>query len=140
MYLFMLLFSVVSALQVQVVERETMGEWVKFTGNVLNIYKRQAKIKRGSVNIWVLAADLTCKCPKGQYMKHLYIIVYLSIYSILYLIYYSYFSFYFLFINLFLLIIFFIIIFVFLLSMFLILLYFRFYLYVVMYFLLLKNL
>jgi len=37
---------------------------VRFTADVRNIYKREYKIRRGEVNIWVADEDLRCKCPK----------------------------------------------------------------------------
>ena len=60
----MIIIHLSSALQVQIVGREKLGEWVKFTANVMNIYKRDNKVKRGSVSVWVATEDLKCKCPK----------------------------------------------------------------------------
>jgi netrin receptor unc-5 len=57
------------ALQVQIVERETVGQWVKFSANVMNIFKRDNRIKRGTSTIWVSADDLSCKCPKVRLRK-----------------------------------------------------------------------
>nr|AMY99575.1 netrin [Novocrania anomala] len=53
------------AIQAQVLSRESMNEWVKFTVNIASVYKRdKIKIRRGEHILWVLQKDLVCKCPK----------------------------------------------------------------------------
>ncbi len=64
----------VSAVQAQIVSREHVGDYVRFTAEVRNIYKRENKIRRGEVNIWVSNADLQCKCPKVR-LHRVYLIL-----------------------------------------------------------------
>ena len=71
--MYMWLFSV-SAIQAQITGRETMGEYVKFTAVVQNIYKRDNKIRRGEVELWVQSQDLACKCPKVR-LHRVYLIL-----------------------------------------------------------------
>ncbi|KAK6634243.1 hypothetical protein RUM44_004851 [Polyplax serrata] len=54
------------AIMGRVQERETMGEWVRFTINVQSVYKksRDSNLKRGTTYLWVHMNDLACKCPK----------------------------------------------------------------------------
>ncbi len=55
-----------SAIQAQVVSRETMDDYVRFTVNIMTVYKRgnDKSIHRGEQILWVSAQDLLCKCPK----------------------------------------------------------------------------
>ena len=54
-----------TAIQVRVLTRETMGDWVKFTAVVSDVYKQgRYQIKRGNTLLWVALQDLACKCPK----------------------------------------------------------------------------
>lgn len=58
----MLLFS---GIQAKIVQRETVGTWIKLTALVEAIFKQnQEKIRRGEEIIWVPAADLQCNCPR----------------------------------------------------------------------------
>lgn len=53
------------AIQAQVTSRDSVGEWVKFTVNVFNIFKKtKDRLRRGEEAIWVSAKDLACRCPK----------------------------------------------------------------------------
>ncbi|KAL5018766.1 hypothetical protein ScPMuIL_004488 [Solemya velum] len=53
------------AVQVNTLSRETVGEWVKFTVNVVSVYKRGPDhSRRGETFLWVPKKDLACKCPK----------------------------------------------------------------------------
>lgn len=51
---------------VQVLTRETIDEWARFTVNILGIFKKSmdSRIRRGSAFLWVRMEDLVCKCPK----------------------------------------------------------------------------
>lgn len=54
-----------TAIQAEVVARETIDEWVKFTVNIIAVYKRGGdSVRRGEQVIWVEMKDLMCKCPK----------------------------------------------------------------------------
>ncbi len=65
----------VVAIQAQVIQRETVGSWVKFTANVETIYKQnQEKIRRDEEIFWVPAADLQCNCPRLR-LHQTYLIV-----------------------------------------------------------------
>lgn len=50
----------------KIFEKESVKEWIKFTINVQNIYKRSrdSKLRRGSTFLWIRESDLSCKCPK----------------------------------------------------------------------------
>ncbi|KAK2188894.1 hypothetical protein NP493_120g01021 [Ridgeia piscesae] len=53
------------AIQVQIVSRERVDDWIKFTVDVLEIYKRsQPKLQPGENVLWVRQKDVRCKCPK----------------------------------------------------------------------------
>ncbi|XP_069503038.1 netrin-3 [Ambystoma mexicanum] len=53
--------------QVNVLDMETVGNWAKFTVNVLSVYKcRDERVKRGDNFLWIHMKDLACKCPKIQ--------------------------------------------------------------------------
>nr|AMY99569.1 netrin [Terebratalia transversa] len=65
------------AIQASVLKREQVGSWVKFTVNILSIYKRGAtRLRRGEQYIWVAQSDLVCKCPKVRKKKTYLIIGY----------------------------------------------------------------
>ena len=54
-----------TAMKVLVTSRDTLGEWVKFTAEVQDVYKQgRYQIKRGRAQLWVSMTDLACKCPK----------------------------------------------------------------------------
>ena len=68
-------FSYFSAIQAEIVGRETDGEMVKFLANVQAVYKRGVrKIPRGEQSMWVSMHDLTCKCPKVRLHRRYLII------------------------------------------------------------------
>ncbi|NP_001158400.1 netrin1 precursor [Saccoglossus kowalevskii] len=53
------------AVQANILSREQTTDWVKFTINVMTVYKKgQNKIRRGDQILYVHNRDLTCKCPK----------------------------------------------------------------------------
>lgn len=59
-----------SAVQVNVVDMDTVGDWAKFTVNVVSVYKSRGEpLKRGENTLWVHMKDLACKCPKIQMSK-----------------------------------------------------------------------
>ncbi len=59
-----------TAIQAQLIQRETVGSWIKFTANVITIFKQnQEKIRRGEEIFWVPAADLQCNCPRLRLHK-----------------------------------------------------------------------
>ena len=71
----MIRFFVLPAIQAEVVGRETLDDWVKFTVNINTVYKRsQQRINRGEEVMWVPVHDLTCKCPKVRLHRR-YLIV-----------------------------------------------------------------
>lgn len=56
-----------SAVQVNVLDMETVGDWAKFSVNVASVYKSRGEpLKRGDNVLWVRMKDLACKCPKIQ--------------------------------------------------------------------------
>ncbi|KAK1164947.1 netrin-3-like [Acipenser oxyrinchus oxyrinchus] len=58
------------AVQVNVLDMETVGDWAKFSVNVVTVYKsRGDPIKRGDHFLWIHMKDLACKCPKIQMSK-----------------------------------------------------------------------
>ncbi|XP_042196978.1 netrin-3 [Callorhinchus milii] len=58
------------AVQVSVLDMETVGDWAKFTVNIVSVYKsRDERIKRGDQFLWINMKDLACKCPKIQMTK-----------------------------------------------------------------------
>ncbi|XP_044034789.1 netrin 2 [Siniperca chuatsi] len=58
------------AVQVNVLDMETIGDWAKFSVNVVSVYKSRGEpLKRGDNNLWVHMKDLACKCPKIQMSK-----------------------------------------------------------------------
>lgn len=58
-----------SAVQVNVLDMETVGDWAKFSVNVVSVYKSRESLKRGDNILWVHMKDLACKCPKIQMSK-----------------------------------------------------------------------
>ena len=55
----------VSAIKLVVRSRETVGDWLKFTAEVLDVYKQgRATVKRGRTQLWLARRDYTCRCPK----------------------------------------------------------------------------
>lgn len=62
--------NVPTAVQVNVLDMETVGDWAKFSVNVVSVYKsRGDPLKRGDNILWVHMKDLACKCPKIQMSK-----------------------------------------------------------------------
>ncbi|XP_061905321.1 netrin-3-like [Entelurus aequoreus] len=58
------------AVQVNVLDMETVGDWAKFSVNVMSVYKSRGEpLKRGDNILWVHMKDLACKCPKIQMSK-----------------------------------------------------------------------
>ncbi|XP_046352056.1 netrin-1-like isoform X2 [Haliotis rufescens] len=64
------------AIQAQVLSREKVDDWVKFTINVISFYKRSQgeRTRRGETYLWVPRDDLKCKCPKIRLSRR-YLIV-----------------------------------------------------------------
>lgn len=59
-----------SAVQVNVLDMETVGDWAKFSVNIVSVYKSRGEpLKRGDNALWVHMKDLACKCPKIQMSK-----------------------------------------------------------------------
>lgn len=53
-----------------VLDMETVGDWAKFSVNVVSVYKSRGEpLKRGDNILWVHMKDLACKCPKIQMSK-----------------------------------------------------------------------
>lgn len=51
--------------QAQLLSRDTQGDWVRFTVNIISIYKRgMGKIVKGDQYIYLHQSDYVCKCPK----------------------------------------------------------------------------
>ncbi|XP_059834812.1 netrin-3-like [Hypanus sabinus] len=58
------------AIQVNVLDMNTVSEWAKFTVNIISVYKsRDERIKRAEQSLWINMKDLACKCPKIQMSK-----------------------------------------------------------------------
>ncbi|XP_024242649.1 netrin 2 isoform X1 [Oncorhynchus tshawytscha] len=58
------------AVQVNVLDMETVGDWAKFSVNVVSVYKSRGEpLKRGDNVLWIHMKDLACKCPKIQMSK-----------------------------------------------------------------------
>ncbi|XP_077555610.1 netrin-1-like [Haemaphysalis longicornis] len=63
------------AIQANVLSRETVGSWVRFNIQVVDIFKYgPSKVRRGNDFLWVPMADLACKCPKLR-LKTSYLIL-----------------------------------------------------------------
>lgn len=59
-----------SAVQVNVLDMETVGDWAKFSVNLVSVYKSRGEpLKRGASVLWVHMKDLACKCPRIQMSK-----------------------------------------------------------------------
>ncbi|XP_051925363.1 netrin 2 [Hippocampus zosterae] len=55
------------AVQVNVLDMETVGDWAKFSVKVASVYKSRGEpLKRGDNILWVHMKDLACKCPQIQ--------------------------------------------------------------------------
>lgn len=66
-----------AAIKAEVVAKQDVGDWMKFTINVLTIYKKAPVSKlnrRGETLLWVPKDDLRCKCPRIK-LKEKYMIV-----------------------------------------------------------------
>ncbi|XP_036408764.1 netrin-3-like [Megalops cyprinoides] len=58
------------AVQVNVLDMETVGDWAKFTVNVVAVYKSRGDLlRRGDHFLWVHMKDLACKCLRIQIGK-----------------------------------------------------------------------
>ncbi|TNN26201.1 Netrin-3 [Liparis tanakae] len=58
------------AVQVNVLDMETVGDWAKFSVNLVSVYKSRGEpLKRGDGVLWVHMKDLACKCPRIQMSK-----------------------------------------------------------------------
>ncbi|CAN7996564.1 unnamed protein product, partial [Ixodes hexagonus] len=58
-----------------IMSRETIGNWVRFNVQVIDIFKYgPSKVRRGNDFLWVPMADLACKCPKLK-VKSSYLIL-----------------------------------------------------------------
>ncbi|XP_032430280.1 netrin 2 isoform X2 [Xiphophorus hellerii] len=58
------------AVQVNVLDMETVGDWAKFSVSIVSVYKSRGEpLKRGDNILWVHMKDLACKCPKIQMSK-----------------------------------------------------------------------
>ncbi|XP_006637439.1 netrin 2 [Lepisosteus oculatus] len=58
------------AVQVNVLDMETVGDWAKFSVNIVSVYKSRGEpLKRGDHFLWIHMKDLACKCPKIQMSK-----------------------------------------------------------------------
>ncbi|KAG7282775.1 hypothetical protein CRUP_029983 [Coryphaenoides rupestris] len=58
------------AVQVNVLDMETVGDWAKFSVMVVSVYKSRGEpLKRGDNVLWIHMKDLACKCPKIQMSK-----------------------------------------------------------------------
>lgn len=65
------------AAKVEIVGKQIVGTWVKFTINVLAVYKKSPDKKlnqRGETQLWVEKRDLQCKCPRLK-LKAKYLIL-----------------------------------------------------------------
>ncbi|XP_062592280.1 netrin-1-like isoform X2 [Saccostrea cucullata] len=62
------------AIQASILSRKTEGEWVKYTINVISIYKRNSQQKRGETFLWVPKRDVKCKCPKLRLGRRYFLI------------------------------------------------------------------
>lgn len=63
------------AIQANILSRETVGDWVKFTINVISLYKRDpTRTRRGETFLWVPRQDVRCKCPKLRLARRYLII------------------------------------------------------------------
>ncbi|KAK3089960.1 hypothetical protein FSP39_008032 [Pinctada imbricata] len=53
------------AIQAHILMMERIGDWIRYTINLLGMYKRDPRqTRRGETYIWVRFKDFKCKCPK----------------------------------------------------------------------------
>ncbi|XP_040293457.1 netrin-1 isoform X2 [Bufo gargarizans] len=58
------------AVQIHILKADKVGDWWKFTVNVISVYKQGTnRIRRGDQNLWIRSKDIACKCPKLKPMK-----------------------------------------------------------------------
>ncbi|XP_069606741.1 netrin-1 isoform X2 [Ranitomeya imitator] len=58
------------AIQIHILKADKVGDWWKFTVNVISVYKQGTnRIRRGDQNLWIRSKDIACKCPKLKPMK-----------------------------------------------------------------------
>ncbi|KAM4030318.1 netrin-1 isoform 2-T5 [Anomaloglossus baeobatrachus] len=58
------------AVQIHILKADKVGDWWKFTVNVISVYKQGSnRIRRGDQNLWIRSKDIACKCPKLKPMK-----------------------------------------------------------------------
>uniref|UniRef100_T1II68 Netrin-1 n=1 Tax=Strigamia maritima TaxID=126957 RepID=T1II68_STRMM len=59
-----------------VLSRETVDRWIKFTINIISIFKtsKESLLRRGDQILWVRQSDLLCKCPRLR-VNHHYLIL-----------------------------------------------------------------
>ncbi|XP_056405663.1 netrin-1 isoform X2 [Hyla sarda] len=58
------------AVQIHILKADKLGDWWKFTVNVISVYKQGTnRIRRGDQNLWIRSKDIACKCPKLKPMK-----------------------------------------------------------------------
>ena len=68
---------VLSAIKAEVLAKQPVGDWMKYTINVLSFYKRSPDKKlnrRGETLLWIPRRDLKCKCPRIK-LKEKYLII-----------------------------------------------------------------
>ena len=54
-----------TAIQAHVVMVERLGDWMRYTINLLGMYKKDPRqTRRGETYVWVRYRDFKCKCPK----------------------------------------------------------------------------
>ncbi|KAK2157002.1 hypothetical protein LSH36_201g06008 [Paralvinella palmiformis] len=60
-----------ASVRAQIVSRETINDWVKFTATIRQIYKdrRGAIPRRSGIVFWVSMQNLVCKCPRVRVDK-----------------------------------------------------------------------
>nr|XP_032836253.1 netrin-1-like [Petromyzon marinus]XP_032836260.1 netrin-1-like [Petromyzon marinus]XP_032836268.1 netrin-1-like [Petromyzon marinus]XP_032836276.1 netrin-1-like [Petromyzon marinus]XP_032836284.1 netrin-1-like [Petromyzon marinus]XP_032836291.1 netrin-1-like [Petromyzon marinus]XP_032836298.1 netrin-1-like [Petromyzon marinus]XP_032836306.1 netrin-1-like [Petromyzon marinus]XP_032836310.1 netrin-1-like [Petromyzon marinus] len=63
------------AIQVHVLKKEAVGEWTKFSVNVVAVFRRRSgggggggegRARRGDLALWVPSRDVACRCPRLQ--------------------------------------------------------------------------
>lgn len=53
------------AIQASIIAKESFGEWIRYTVNIISIYKRDPNQNmRGEAYVFVAKRDHKCKCPK----------------------------------------------------------------------------
>ena len=78
-HLINLMFSFIffAAIKAEIIAKQIVGDWMKFTVNVLSFYKKSKNKKlnrRGETLLWVPRRDLKCKCPRIK-LKEKYLIL-----------------------------------------------------------------